>query len=789
MLRNGLLSSRVPHMTSTLLAGSGPAPSSIRKRLLPATVLFLVAVGWSFMHFHAQWRHADRMIIGGREGDAMKNSYTFAWHVSHDTSALHFNGAHFPFGDHITYPDAQPLLSNTLRAASIVAPSLRERPLSIMNRLLLLAPIFSALCFYLLLLELGMERWPSVPMALAAMSLDPQLLRSVGHFGLAYGAVIPGALVLLVRSFRNDSYRRWAIAFGAWILAATWVHVYLGVVAWSFSALVAVGLLIVHRDRSWWHSGALAIMLAAPMLIFLLVQWITDTHAGRTDRPIGFFLYQSSLGALIHPFSGLESPLVRQLFGTDQQPGWEGMAYIGLACVVSVGAGSVVSLVAWMRRRASPLPIARGTGLVIILASLPLLFLAMGYPFNWDLHACVWRLPGLAQFRSIGRFAWPFYWAAMLMFAFGSMALWHWRRDRLRVLTRGFVLLAFLVTLYEGHYYTKGIACFWGTQPTPFLQENLSGDEHRLVEVVRRLHPRALIPLPWFHRGSDDLQVECPPEVEHAAMILAYHTATPLLANVLPKVSVLETRDLINLMGPPWYAHPISNRLPRGDYLVLAMKAWLKPIDSTFLARCQPLLDLEDRSLWRITSEALLAFNIPEIPEGKQAVPFEAAIYQENWDNLPSRHVHRGAGALELPRCVDAILWQQPAATLRQGARYVASFWYHIGPPMHTQTLVAISEGDTKVDKVQWRDITDVRFTRVIDADWCMVEVPFMVTDSTHVHSLILSRTHWFTDTVRVDDLLVHEAGQVVSDTVVDHRTGGVQVRYNGHWFDPLICR
>ena len=105
-------------------------------------LLFLPLLAAIGLLFHPVLRHPDTTFLSNGD-DALKNYYTPWYHARHDSTWHWFGGMNYPYGDHIVFADAQPLLSNGIRAIDQVAPGVADHTVGIMN-LLMLAQILLA---------------------------------------------------------------------------------------------------------------------------------------------------------------------------------------------------------------------------------------------------------------------------------------------------------------------------------------------------------------------------------------------------------------------------------------------------------------------------------------------------------------------------------------------------------------------------------------------------------------------------------------------------------------------
>lgn len=92
--------------------------------------LFLLVFFWPVL------RSPNSIPLGGSP-DALKNYYTPWYHAKFDTSYVWFNGMNYPFGEHVTYTDCQPLVANSIRFISVNITDISDYTIGIVNLLML----------------------------------------------------------------------------------------------------------------------------------------------------------------------------------------------------------------------------------------------------------------------------------------------------------------------------------------------------------------------------------------------------------------------------------------------------------------------------------------------------------------------------------------------------------------------------------------------------------------------------------------------------------------------------
>ncbi|MGF1563939.1 MAG: hypothetical protein ACFCUH_01095 [Flavobacteriales bacterium] len=535
--------------------------------LLPTLVFLLVA--------HGAQVYAPHTVDPGFGADGIKNLYTFAWYSAHNDAVGNFEGMAAPYGEHILYTDQTPLISVLWRwPAQLLGIGHWSAPLLML--LIHLSWLLTPFPLFKILRRFGVSTNVAVAGAVGYALLAPQVARATGHYALSFTLVIPLAWWLALRVIDRPNLRR-MLVLTLLNAAALFVHAYLGMIAIAFTALVL--------GFNWLFFGGMdggrftqrrGVLIAAfvtsllPMAGFLAVLKLTDVHPCRMPEPYGFFEFTSSIGALLFPQVGPYSSVTRAL---RLQSGWEGHAYIGVSAALVV-----VSFPLWAALRPKLWFSPALRELLPALAAAVLLFvIACGQPFAALGEESLNAIPFLRDFRGIGRFAWPLYFvltaAAVVVidkvFATSAPAVG-------RSLVLGFFLLL------------VGEAAFLHGQQ----RRERSGEAHPLFRpdaeaqaALNALGDRqyaAIIPLPFFHLGSEVFAREPDALTERTAMGLAFHSGIPLLGAHLTRASITETRALLAFFAPEGYDNPLAAHFKPDDRFVLVAHPTKQP-DASFV--------------------------------------------------------------------------------------------------------------------------------------------------------------------------------------------------------------
>ncbi|MFW5658929.1 MAG: hypothetical protein ACOCZ8_02990 [Bacteroidota bacterium] len=121
----------------------------MRSPLLWNLLVILAASVAVFAYYPAVITAPNTWMLGDNE-DAIKNYFTPAWHVQHDSTYSRFQAMNYPQGEQVTFPDAQPYVSNVLRFVNHNLFSIQDYTVGILNLLMMLSAVlgcFSCIAF------------------------------------------------------------------------------------------------------------------------------------------------------------------------------------------------------------------------------------------------------------------------------------------------------------------------------------------------------------------------------------------------------------------------------------------------------------------------------------------------------------------------------------------------------------------------------------------------------------------------------------------------------------------
>jgi hypothetical protein len=499
-----------------------------------------IACAVLFYFYKEVIQHPGNYLFGGG-GDAVKNYFTFAWHVKYDESWLHFAGSNYPYGEHVCYTDGHPIVSLLLGNFEIV----KENPIATLNILMLLSHIIGVFVVYRLLKLWGAKAFISALGSLSIIWLQPQIFRMEGHLSLSHVWVIPLCLLLVTKYWNKRSDLNLAVLL-SYNFLVFFIHPYLGMMISMIPMCMGICILLAARfkpgDKGYWIKMLMAGV--APVFLYLLFMKATDSHRDRPDIATGFLDLISGVDKVFVPNHPPFRHLISQIIKVKGQE-WEAWAYVGVATMLIL----LISLP--MRIWKGPAIDQRDPFIRLILASsIIILLFSFGFPFAYGFEKLLDKLTYVQQFRAPGRFAWVFYFT-VIPFVFLILNGWTQRmlQTKFKALAIILPLVVFGLFIVEGYHAQKGVAIRVCSHSNYLENPELANVQEALSHPELK-QAQAIVPIPFFHFGSDFIGVNANDTTRVEAMSLALISRIPLVASANPRASLTESRNILALFGP-----------------------------------------------------------------------------------------------------------------------------------------------------------------------------------------------------------------------------------------------
>lgn len=531
-------------------------------------------------------------------GDGLQAYYTAIYHVKHDASFWHFEGLNYPYGEQVFFTGCQPLLTNVIKLLKPVV-DLSPYLLGILNFFMLFSTVFCAGFLALILKHFNLPKILALALGISLAFLSPQIDRMGGHLSLTYTFVLPMYLFYVLRYADEFKLKHSIIlALIAFIFAGTHLYflVFFYFIGFSFHAFLYFQKKITLKKQLL-H---LFIQLLLPLILFQSIQWSIDTVSDRPSSPWGFMNFNANFSGVLTTPNRFYSFIFKPF--PLSYPDWEGIAYVGLMGVVGFGVAVFLYL-----KNAIRLKIAHLFAITddwklnaFLLAAFSALFFSFAYPFSFFGGEEFLQYFGpIKQFRGVGRFAWLFFYVINLfIFVFLFKKIQH--------LPRIYVYLIF-IGVYS--FVTYDAYVFIKPKHDMFNQSRKQFSEGYYQDLDKwhfdKSHYQAIIPLPYFHNGSENVWIEPLSEIKEEVYPFALHSGLPVTGVNLSRTSLSQTYANFKLILEPSGKLQLLEKCSNKPFLIAAIPADLSEREQKFLSYASYLTSYKGLSFYSITPQRL----------------------------------------------------------------------------------------------------------------------------------------------------------------------------------------
>lgn len=478
------------------------------------------------------------------------------------------HGFNYPFGEYMYYTDTTPLLVQAIHVLVRAVPALQPYGLYFYDLGILSGLWLSTWLLTRLLKPLHLPGWLLLVACIGLPWLAPQTSRlRVGHMSLSYTPAVLYLLWTLQQLYYSWPHprlvRKWLLRLLLGLVVAAYLHFYylgiLGALTGFFFLFWVIEAALAHRPWfgiAW--RGAVLLLLAAGLTLGSLMLLDSRYHERPTSSGYGYIDWKLQPAAF---FQAPSHNKLHFLFERKQLVPYESNAYLGGFVLY---AGVVALLLLVLRRRSGIPAVEEPNGhflRLLLLASIPVMFIALGEtyeldndtyvfynylnPFYW-LHLVTDRV---TQFRALGRFVWPFWWAAALGTVW-VVGRW-WTRPvwaPLRWAVVPLVLILLLDTRDAGRFYRHY------TQMDNILTPPANTREmQNLLASIDSKSYQAILPVPFYHVGSEgSYEYTIDPDDPHCnhTFQAGLLTNLPLMSHKAGRTPPYQAQQLMSIFRP-----------------------------------------------------------------------------------------------------------------------------------------------------------------------------------------------------------------------------------------------
>lgn len=543
-------------------------------------------------------------------GDAIKNYYTYAYHILHDHSAWQFAGMNYPFGDFIGYADAQPALSIFLQWLTSIYPTIGTHAVGILNLLMILSIPVATGFVYLILLKLRLPQWYAILFSIPIALLSPQVARLAGHYGMAYSCTFP-ILIWITWVFLERRTIGLTILIAAFITICYFIHPYIGLIGSMF----ILSFLLLNKWINNKITGGLfyyvqvGIQAILPLIVFLTFNIGFDHHSKRPAE-----VYGSSNNS--YPYATSVKNLILSPAGTlhNLSPSFsvgfeEGTVYLGIVSILVFLLYLIRLFLKWRAKRQFNLKIWRywNTVSILWLSGFIILCFAMAIPYKLTFGYLLDLLSPLKQFRSMGRFSWLFYYCFSAYTACVVYVIYK------KQLFKGRKYIAYLtVALVAIIWYTESISYqyqFWDKEhlpANPFTEQGIHPALNTAITNIDTNLFQAIVPLPFFYVGAEKIDYPASNTALKLAQTLSMRTGLPILASHMSRAAIQDAAmvcSFVEANNKELRKQLFNTMASNKDFLILYTGEALSTEQNLILTEADTIAQANEITLLKISYE------------------------------------------------------------------------------------------------------------------------------------------------------------------------------------------
>ena len=702
----------------------------------------------------------------------MQSYINMDYHIKVDTDYMRCNSMNYPYGEHVFFTNNQPLLSNTVKFISQNIVDISDYMLGILNFMMLFCLVIAPLILYLIFTGVGVGPVLSILASVGITYLSPQIDRFGGHFNLCYVCVIPLMIYLVMQFFKKPGFLLTFLIFLT-AMAAALTHFYfygfLAVLLLFFYGAYLAGNEQIFSKKYMW-AVHLFIQLVLPFLI-LQAFYISDHVTDRPGYPWGFLYYRAYPQSIFLPFNKPYGQFLHRFIHTNFID-WEGFAFVGLMATTGMVIFLIRTFIKTLAGRFREIwKVTTNTQLNILFwASLVLLLYSFGLPFILGLEWLIDLIGPVRQMRGIARFSWLFYYVMNIVTVYW---LWEgWKKANRKHWALGLLIVSMFILLYDAYYQVRNRGKSLENNIPSLVDRNLTEPENQWIKRHDLSRYQALIPMPYYHIGSENIWIDGGCDIVPASFIAIKNSKLPSLGVMLSRTSISQTVENVSLMlGPSSNALHLDRFPSQKPFLLMAARCNLlsehekqmigrsRWIDSTgrfdlYEMPFQAFQDIADSIAGAVANEytTLRLFDHFGFKSTDSILNFKF----RNFDSIPNRDAFEGAGCYQgrAKNFNEIFSGRIPAADTSR--TYVLSFWMNnIRSDLYARTVVILTETDTPGKAVFYEVYPVYKHLGIIEGNWALVNMEFRLKSPENIISASVQNTILRNKLLQIDDLLI----------------------------------
>ena len=238
---------------------------------------------------------------------------------------------------------------------------------------------------------------------------------------------------------------------------------------------------------------------------------------------------------------------------------------------------------------------------MILCAFITLLY-SFGWPFIFGYEDLISKLGFLKQTRALGRFSWLFFYIMniALVVVVGEIA----PKFNKFYLKTFFIIVIVVILGYDSYTNIKYCDQSLNNEIAALNDSKNKTDETQWVNTINVSNFQAILPLPYFHIGSENISLIPKANMHLNSYIVSLKTGLPIIAILGSRISLTQTYENLNLFYEPNGVIPdILNKFKNEkDILVIAKKDSISSeYEKKIFDICEFITETPEFSLYRLS--------------------------------------------------------------------------------------------------------------------------------------------------------------------------------------------
>lgn len=768
--------------------------------------LILLLSSLFIIYFYSPILMAPNEVLFCKVGDGLGQYFAFTGYVQNSDSFLDNTTVNYPYGELLIYFDSQPILAVILKTLCEIFPGLKNYTIGYMNFWAIFFLWITPFFLYGILRRLKVLPMLAVLGAMGITILGPQSFRMMGHFSLSFAAAIPMGLYLLLRVHEGENPRKWLILLALNNIMWLYIHPYLGLMCcvlagsiWFFYWLVNIRT----HFKNYRTYLVPAMGMLFPVAFFQLVVKLTDSHTAKSRDIFGIFTYCGEPYDVFIPTHPPFRTIINAFYNTPIKQTWEGWAYVGVSTMLVF----IIFVLNWIyktiRRKKAPVQQAYGSLVAVAFwGAVPLLLLSWAIPFE-QIPSLLDSFPVIKQFRSLGRFAWAFYYVATLTTIFiVHTAIANLRHNQEKILARILLIAVPFLYMAEGYMHHVKVSNYITQNPNYFIEKYRPEILTKAMDIIDPNEYQAIMPLPFYYLGSGNYYRPVLPGTTRLAMLTSSALDIPTISATISRGDVWESRNLMQLISPPYYYKKIQDDMPNKKPFLITLSSRdepLHPYEQMILDRGRLIvMDELGRAYYELDYDDLFVDesykifnefdknqpNLYNKEDGWLTTDSTAYIYYEDFEDREAEHAFKGKGAFSEIKHINREILSFPTSPANDTVDqvYNVRLWVYNGAIDAMNYFFIEAKGSRNGQGSRYIALTRPDESLTVNGDWTLAEctVPVAAGQYDRVHLMTFGTTY-SPNVAYVDEVLVYTEGDVYKVEKKDANGKAIEMIYNGH--------